>query len=363
MKRLKCAAIGLPINEKLLLGSLLELVALTDGQVFALLDDDFESDIVFLDPESTDGRTYMAKPNTGLVSQIHYRPEGLALQESVTWVLQPPLRFGSLRMMLTDVVEKRRPVMQALPRAQADGLQLKSSTAAGQQNAIAAHRKFEHLIGMLQRLGPNSRPKLVHGPQDVQIVIDAAKRKVVITGEEAANWQRQIKQCTQAIALVIVQAPEPAPEAIVLTLEQFYWGISKHIGSLVLLPGIAGFETFCLARWPDLGALGAGPFDLRMCALLINRELSMGNIMRAVPIANSSLIGFLNGCALLGCMRHTPADLLDSAERPKICPQPSPSSLLPAIASKPAITPERQGFLGLLSKLRSALRFNPKVDA
>lgn len=363
MKRLNCAAIGLPINEKLLLGSLLELVALTDGHVFGLLDDEVEADIVFLDPDSSGGRVYMAKPNTGLVSQIHYRSEGLAVQDSVTWVLQSPLRFGSLRIMLIDVVEKRRSVMQALSRAQADGLQLKNSTAPGQQNAIAAHRKFEHLIGMLQKLGPASQPKLLHGPQGVQIVIDSAKLKVTITGREAANWQRQIKLCSQAMSLVIIQTPEPTPEAIVLTREQFYWELSKHIGSLVLLPGIAGFETFCLTRWPDLGALGAGPFDLRICALLSNREFSMGNIMRAVPIANSSLIGFLNGCALLGCMRHTPADLLHSAERPKIRPLPLPAYLTPAIVSKPAVTPERQGFFGLLGKLRSALNFNPKVDA
>ena len=363
MKRLQCAAIGLPANEKLLLGSLLELVALTDGHTFVLVDDEAEADIMVLDPASLAGKTYMAKPNPGLVSQIHYCPADLSLPNSATWVLQSPLRFGSLRIMLIDVVEKRRSVMQALSLTEAASLQIKNSAVPEHQTAIAAHRKFEHIIGMLQRLTPSNKPKLMHGPQNVQIVINPARRNVTISGLEVANWQRQVKLCSQTISLVIFQIPEATPETITLTQEQFHWELAKHIGSLVLLPGIAGFETFGLARWPDLGALGAGQFDLRICALLSNREFSVGNIMRAVPVANSSLIGFLNGCALLGCMRHTPADLLHSPERARIRPQPLPVTLTQPIVNAPAANAQRQGFLGLLGKLRSALSFNPKADA
>jgi hypothetical protein len=363
MKRLKCAAIGLPVNEKLLLGSLLELVALTDGHVFALTDDESEADIMFLDPASLAGRAYMAKPNPGLVSQIHYCPADLSLPNSATWVLQSPLRFGGLRVLLIDVVEKRRAVMQALSRTQAAELQIKNAAVPEHQTAIAAHRKFEHIIGLMQRLSFNPQPQLLHGPQGVQIVLNPANRSVSISGREAAHWQRQIKLCGQSITMVIFQMPQATPETIILSQEQFHWELAKHVGSLVLLPGIAGFETFSLSRWPDLGALGAGQFDLRICALLSNREFSISNIMRAVPIAHSSLIGFLNGCALLGCMRSSPTDLLHGAERPRIRPQPLPPTLAQPFVSTPAVTAQRQGFLGLLGKLRSALSFNPKADA
>jgi hypothetical protein len=126
---------------------------------------------------------------------------------------------------------------------------------------------------------------------------------------------------------------------------------------------------------------------LRICALLTSRPSSVAQLLRAFPVEQAGVVALLNGCALLGCLRDAPIDLLsapvtyaeatareDSTQQmPRFANTRSEvrssaiteriaqarRDALPKSASQKSTA---QGFTGFLGKLRAALTFSPRAN-
>jgi hypothetical protein len=377
MKRLSASAVGLAASDRLLLSAFIDLVALTDGHVFAL---DMAADavIVFVNPASAEGDALLGKPSPG----IHYVSYGNTASNRpfVGWTLPMPVRLGPLREILISIVERRRSekgLVKIDARSEVSAKESRETVNPERETQttgplVAAHRKLEHLLRMLERVAKDRVAHAIYGVAGVEITLFPDIGKVTISGEHDA-WGAALLGATRNLTAMPRVGAHIDKNAKSLSFEQFRWQLARTLSQGLLLPGIAEMQKFSLLRWPDFGTLGAAsPHELRLCAMLTSQPESIERMLRVVPCKRTDVVALLNACALVRCLRDAPSDLLTSASGsensadfvPALAPQTNvaPKTVMPETApAQPSQT--QRGMLGFLGKLRAALSFAPRTNA
>jgi hypothetical protein len=371
MKRLSVSAVGLALSDRLLLSAFIDLVALTDGHVFAL-DMADDAAIVFFNPASAEGAALFGKPSPG----THYVSYGTAVlnRPFAGWTLPVPVRLGPLRDILISIVEKRRSEKGVLnpdspPVAHMQAPHVESTQTSGP--LVAAHRKLEHLLRMLERVAKDRVAHAIYGVAGVEITLFPDIAKITVRSENK-DWGAALLGATRNLTALPRVGAHIDKNATLLTFEQFRWQLARVLSQGLLLPGIAEMQRFSLLRWPDFGTLGAAnPYELRLCAMLTSQPESIERMLKVVPCKRAEVIGLLNACALVRCLRDAPNDLLTSASggenpidlsqiltaRTGALPKNAAPEIVPAQPS-----PTQRGMLGFLGKLRAALSFAPRTN-
>lgn len=384
MKRLDVSTVGLNMSERLLVGAFLDLIALTDGHVFRLCDYS-DAPIVVFNPDNSDAEALMTRPQPG-VAYIQY---GMAeiCRGTGGWHLGAPVRLGALRETLIAIVEQRRewkltgvltPSSDAGQAMGTNGLPGSPSSAPGVPVStltvlpVPAHRKLEQVLAVLERITQSRIPHALTGIAGVEIVVFPQENAVYVQcNAGVSSWQKALVESTRPVAAFSHVGAKPAALVPPITIEQLRWELARHLSAGMLLPGLASMLEFGLTRWPDFGTMSVGSgYDLRVVALIATRPTSIAAVLKVVPYTREGIIALLNGCALIGCLRDAPADLLTQARQARLsatlsqlgAPETSKAPLLAARLDAPDIPPQR-GFVGMLSKLRAALSFAPRVNS
>ncbi len=380
-KRIDVTTVGLSMSERLLIGAFLDLIALTDGHIFRLCDY-INAPIVVVNPAETDAAALLKNPQAG-IAYIQYGMPEIGYGPDV-WRLASPLRLGELREILVGVVKKRHewrlsgalapsdPLMPAADVGMSRLALLPSGTAgqATQQTTatsnlpVPAHRKLEQVLGVLEGIMQTRIAHAMTGIAEVEILIFPLENAVFIQCG-SGNWQKALHGITRPVAAFSRVGARPSGPVPPITIEQLRWELARHLSCGLLLPGIAGFQEFTLKRWPDFGKMSVGSgYDLRVVALIAARPSSIAQMLKVVPYTREGIIALLNGCALIGCMLDAPVDLLAPAGQARLSVAPSPLAAPEAAkAPAPTPTPPQRGFVGMLSKLRAALSFTPRVNS
>jgi hypothetical protein len=374
MKRLSVSAVGLAVSDRLLLSAFIDLVALTDGHVFAL-DAAADAAIVFVNPASADGAALLVKPSPG----IQYVSYGniASNRPFAGWTLPMPVRLGPLREILISIVERRRLEKGTLKTdARSDAIAKENREAIAEQETqtsgphVAPHPKLEHLLRMLERVAKDRVAHAIYGVAGVEISLFPDIGKVTISGENDA-WGAALLAATRNLTAMPRVGAHIDKNAKLLTFEQFRWQLARVLSQGLLLPGIAEMQKFSLIRWPDFGTFGAAsPYELRLCAMLTSQPESIERMLKVVPCKRTDVIALLNACALVRCLRDAPSDLLTSVSGSE-----NSADLLQVLAARTnaiakkavseiAVQPSQtqRGMLGFLGKLRAALSFTPRTN-
>ena len=367
MKRLDVAAVGLSASDQLLVGAFLDLIALADGHVFSLCEH-LDAPIVIYNPADSNAAELLNNPKRG-VAYIQYGVPDHSFGPHL-WCLAMPVRLGPLREIMIGIVERRREWTTSGGFVQAASTSLTPAAAP-----VLVHRKLEQVLGVLESVVKSRIPHLFNGIAGVEIEIFPQTNLVYIRREAGSDgWQKALADSAQAVTAFAHIGAKPVADTQPISVAQFRWELARHLSAGILLPGIAAKQEFGLIRWPDFGAMSAGAFDLRIVALIATRQASIASMLRTVPYTREGVIALLNGCALVGCMRDAPEDLLHNADTQNLIPdaqklsadtqKPTPSLFANRVASAENQTvataanqiPQR-GFSGMLSKLRAALSF------
>lgn len=357
MKRIEVGAVGLPMSERLLMGGFVELVALTDGHVFRLCDF-ADAPIVICNPANTEAVALLRHPKPG-IAYIQYGMPECSYGQGV-WCLSLPVRLAPLREIMMAIVEQRNAWLKS-------GALTQEASAAKNLAAlpVPAHRKLEHVLRLLGSILQSQIPHSFVGIKGVKITVFPQLNAVYIQCEPGIDFWQKALATSQRVSIFSRMDAKPLLELQPISIAHFRWELAQHLSAGMLLPGLASRQEFGLTRWPDFGTMAAGSaYDLRIVALIATRPTSVVGILKTVPHTLEGVIALLNGCALVGCLRDAPADLLRSVEiqepLPALFGKYMPQA--PVRATLPAQTPQR-GFLGMLSKLRAALSYVPRSNA
>lgn len=360
MKRIEVGTFGLPMSERLLIGGFVELVALTDGHVFRLCDFS-DAPIVICNPANTEAAALLSHPKPG-VAYIQYGMPECSYGQGV-WCLSLPVRLAALREIMIAIVEQRSAWLTS------GALTLEVSAA---QNLAAlpvpAHRKLEHVLRQLGSILQSQVPHSFVGIKGVKITVFPQLNVVYIQCESGIDsWQKALATTSQRVSIFSRMDAKRPIELQPISIAHFRWELARHLSAGMLLPGLASRLEFGLTRWPDFGTMAAGSaYDLKIVALIATRSTSIVGILKTVPYTLEGVIALLNGCALVGCLRDAPADLLRNVaiQEPlsALFAMRTPEAPVRATLTLAAQAPQR-GFLGMLSKLRAALSYVPRSNA
>ena len=349
----------MPMSERLLIGGFVELVALTDGHVFRLCDY-ADAPIVICNPANAEAAALLSHPKPG-IAYIQYGMPECSFGQGV-WCLSLPVRLAPLREIMMAIVEQRSAWLRS------GALTLEASAATNLAALpVPAHRKLEHVLHLLASILQSQIPHSFVGIKGVKITVFPQQNAVYIQCESGIDsWQKALATTTQRVSIFSRMDAKPMIELQPLPIAHFRWELARHLSAGMLLPGLASRQEFGLTRWPDFGSMAAGStYDLRIVALIATRPSSIVGILKTVPYTLEGVIALLNACALVGCLRDAPADLLRSVEIQEPLPAPfgrhTPEAPVRATLTLPAPAPQR-GFLGMLSKLRAALSFVPRSN-
>ena len=361
MKRVDVVAVGLSASDQLLVGAFLDLIALADGHVFGLCDR-LDSPIVICNPDDSYAAELLNNPKRG-VAYVQYGAPDHRFGPQL-WRLGMPVRLGPLREIMVGIVERRREWTSSgwfVEAARANSSLSPSPVAP----PVLAHRKLEQVLGVLESVVKSRIPHLFNGIAGVEIEVFPQTNLVYIRCEtDSKSWQKALADSTQPITAFSRIGAKPIANTQPISVAQFRWELARHLSAGMLLPGIAAKQDFGLIRWPDFGAMSAGAFDIRIVALIATRQASIATMLRTVPYTREGVIALLNGCALVGCMRDAPEDLLHSVDLREL--NADTQKQMRAVATAVSAIPQR-GFSGMLNKLRAALTFvareNPQTEA
>ena len=359
VKRIDVFSVGLTMSDRLLVGAFLDLVALADGHVFRLCEHR-DAAIVLVNPADVQAVALLQHPQAGVAYIQYGMPESIFSRD--VWRLGAPVRLTALRDILIGIVALRREWKSSgvlVPGAQVD-----TDRAA---LPVPAHRKLEHVLGVLDAAVHSRIPHALCGVPGVEIVVFPDRSAVYIHCEpDISAWQQALVNTQRPIAALSRIGARPTLGIQPISVAHFRWELARHLSAGMLLPGLASRLEFGLTRWPDFGTMTAGSaFDLRIVALITTRPSSIANILRAVPYTREGIVALLNGCALVGCMRDAPADLLHRADAQRQLSVQTGVRATAAASQTPAAVPTptpRRGFAGVLSKLRAALSFVPRAN-
>lgn len=369
VKSMDVMTVGVAESDRQLLGAFLELIVLADGQAFRL-SDQADAPIVIFNPASSEAAALLSQPQRG-VALIQY---GMPEQNSSrgVWYLMAPVRLAALRVIMTGIMTQRREwqmsgVLETV-EVRAKALPVAPSSASAAVAPLPLHRKLEQFLGVLASIVQSRIPHAITGIPGVEIVVFPLENAVYIQCDSAATtWSKALAGITRPVAAFSRVGAKPMAEVKPITVEQLRWELARHLSAGSLLPGLANFVEFGLARWPDFGTMPASTgYDLRIVALISARPTSIANMLRVVPYSREGIIALLNGCALIGCMRDAPADLLAHAELVQRTSSSQPDIAKTPIIATRAEAPEvkQEGrFSGMLSKLRAALSFVPRANS
>ena len=307
MKRIEVGTIGLPMSERLLIGGFVELVALTDGHVFSLCDY-ADAPIVICNPANSAAAALLSHPKPGIAYIQYGMPEcsyGLGV-----WLLSLPVRLAPLREIMMAIVEQRNAWLKS-------GALTQEVSAAKNLAAlpVPAHRKLEHVLHLLASILQSQIPHSFVGIKGVKIIVFPQLNAVYIQCESGIDsWQKALASASQRVSFFSRMDAKPPIELQPISIAHFRWELARHLSAGMLLPGLASRQEFGLTRWPDFGTMAGSAYDLRIVALIATRSSSIAGILKAVPYTLEGVIALLNACALVGCLRDAPADLLRSAE-------------------------------------------------
>lgn len=358
MKRIDVVTVGLTVSDRLLIGAFLELIALTDGHVFRL-SDSARAPIVIVNPGNIEAAALLRDPQRG-VAYIQYGMPQCNFSRGV-WRLGVPVRLGALREIMVGIIEQRR-------EWKFSGA-LTPEAEAGANSAVSpvpAHRKLEQVLTVLEGAVHSRIPHAFSGISGVEIMLFPQTNAVYIQCDPSvSSWQKALVDTHRSIVALAHIGARAMIEIRPITVAHFRWELARHLSAGMLLPGLASMKEFGLTRWPDFGTMTANSgYDLRIVALIATRPTSIAGMLKTVPYSREGIIALLNACALIGCVRDAPEDLLRSVEAQKASAVLSSIRATPAInhsvSSLPTQKPQR-GFAGMLSKLRAALSFVPKA--
>jgi hypothetical protein len=374
MQRIKVYNVDLVPNDVLLVGAFLDLVALTNGCVFGFCQDLSEAHIVIFDPSSPRSAHWFGKPTNHRQARIAYTDLDIAGEQGL-WLLRRQIRLDSLRPILIQIVEG----MQLSPKTStaasmvADSLWPTKFSANAIAPAKSGNLGMTQMVDIVTRVFKDRVPHAIVGISGMRILLIPESTCVSIErsrgeaerGEHQtdASWQTALRSNRRPLSVFPRIGAKADTET--LRLDKFLWEIAKLLSGGTLLPGIAHLKMFGLTRWPDFGALGGTQNELRSAALLMRQPSSIAQISKLINVPMGELVGFLNGCALLGCMRDAPESLttaLPDASRPSTAARAIALDAMPHANPRPALTPvlragARSGFVGLLGKLRAALSY------
>jgi hypothetical protein len=357
VKKLFASAVALPVAEQLLLAGFLDLVALTDGHVFGF-NSDTKAPIRFINMASQAASETLAQREQG-IAYICLGSESLVSEEGV-WHLPTPIRFGALRGILVAVVAQRaqwhrKELAQMKFTAAPENAReiLAARTALNPDLAtVTVHRKLEQFLRLLERALHQSVLQQFNGIPGLELILTPLTGEVSLRCQNTEPWLELISRTRESIFITPRVAHVSKQNFETLSLARFRWQLARHISHGLLLPGIAHLGQFSLSRWPDFGVLGVtDQYDLRACALMANRAVSIEMIMQLSSVSRADAIGLINACALNGCIRGVSSTCVLEA----ISPQPPRTEQAPKPEAKSIPAPEKRGFVALLSKIRVAL--------
>lgn len=361
IKQIDVVCVGLTLSDQLLIGAFLQLVAANEGQVFRICEHS-DAPVIIFNPANEEAAMLLRNPQRG-VAYIQYGESEHTF--SRVWRLATPARLPALREILTGILEQRREwtFSGALAR----------ETIAGQILApVPAHRRLEHVLGLFEGVVQSRIPHAINGVSGVEIVVYPQSNTVYIECDaNISSWQQALVDTQRPVSALSRVGARPLAELNPISFAQFRWELARHLSAGMLLPGLVARERFGLTRWPDFGSLSAGSaLDLRIVALIASRPMSVAGMLKTIPYTREGIIALLNGCALVGCLADAPADLLRSVDLQSAASAlagtrsvPAPIQPAPSLTSHtlPKQKPQR-AFTGMLSKLRAALGFVPRLS-
>jgi hypothetical protein len=420
MKKLHLYAVGFAESDRQLLAGFIKLVALIDGHVFTLSPEP-ECAIVIVNQQSGVGVKTLQNPvnGTAYIAYSETLADGVAAMtrrkcagapgdsgrdqdqasQSKIWDLIGPIRLVPLREILHAVVQWR--IENHIDRNLAPTRVANASIheAVTHEPLLAPHRKLAHLLRIISRTRSEQTAQTIHGIAGLQITMFHQSQQVGIRmappasgkttslaepatrqtslAEPATGWMAALVACTRSLSATPNSLPMQAGNFQLISMQRFEWELAHGLSGGVLFPGIAHMQYFYLKSWPDFAALGVEhAIDLRVCALLSARPVTMAQILKEFPTDQPAVIALINACALLGFLNDAPQDLLiPIGATPNFAAQGEPprvNGYLPMHSSEigaqhDVLAKQSQknsnhpalGFSGLFSKLRSALSFAP----
>jgi hypothetical protein len=365
VKKLFASAVALPVSERLLLAGFLDLVALTDGHVFCL-NADPQAPIRFINTASQAGMEILAHREQG-IAYICLGSESVASDEGV-WHLPMPIRFSVLRGVLAAVVAQRAQWHRKELAQMKLGTALENAreiliarTEVNPELAtVSAHRRLEQFLRVLDRALRQGLPQQFRGIPDLELILTPLTGEVFLRSLSVRPWLELISRSKQSVFLTPFDAQITHQDYKALSVARFRWQLARHMSYGVLLPSIAHLGQFGLSRWPDFGALGVDDrYDLRVCALMANRAVSVEMIMQLCSVSRLAAIGLINACALDGSLRGISKESVLEA----IAPQQVHVEQVPKPVLKSNAAPVQRGFVAFLGKIRAALKIGSGASA
>ncbi len=360
MKQIDVLCVGLTLSDQLLIGAFLQLIAANEGQVFRICEHS-DAPVVIFNPANDEAAMLLRSPHRG-VAYIQYGESEYTF--SRVWRLATPVRLPALREILAAILEQRREwtFSGALAR----------ETVVGENFApVPAHRRLEQILGIFEGAVQSRIPHAISGISGVEIVVFPQSNAVYIECDaNVSSWQQALADTQRPVSALSRVGARPPADTKPISFAQFRWELARHLSAGMLLPGLVGRAQFGLTRWPDFGSLSAGSaFDLRIVALIASRPMAIAGMLKTIPYSREGIIALLNGCALVGCLADAPADLLRSVDLQSAVGLLAGARSMPAIQPTPSLTrhtlptqkPQR-AFTGMLSKLRAALGFVPRLS-
>ena len=344
MKRLLVHAYAMNPADCARLAAFIELVALTGGHVFAMTESLAECHILVFDPANAQGAKLLQQlppfPCIAYTNNAQVKPQ------TRLWVQANPVQLFPLRNTLIAIIAQVES-LKAVP------------TEAFSPEALS---RLERWLGILDTVWQGQVPQTIRGILGFEFVVLTATRQIMVRAQKSpAAWVQAILSRGN----VITCSPQPTTDQnlgqLTVSLDRFRWELAKSLSDEMLLPNIAYMRSFSLSRWPDFGALGGTQAELRLSALLMGRAATVGQIRSITGFEQAAVIGFLNGCSLLGCLRGVRAHLGSALEAsnlqpPALTKQPKHIATIPRPSANAG--PQKGSFFDILKKLRDALSFS-----
>lgn len=331
------AAMGAPTRVQLLLTSAFRSLKLEDGTTFQHTTR-ADADIVLVNLTDTESGA-----SDALISQF-----------SGATLIQCGKPVANIKLTLA------RPLTVAglyavLKAAARDINRDRSGSASSRAAAPMPHRQLAAIASTIDAAEAYDQARL-SGFRHLDIRLWPTRGLCSVKARDGnADWQSRLSSLNEAVAIDL-SGDVGAPGADAILIDQLKWQLALRLSHGVLLRRIADSQTFSLSRWPDLGKSESRQTYMRLAALIGTRGISLEELLNMSKLGRDQVIGFLNACAVSGCLAGVSASSQE-LHSPVVV---QPAEKIPFTAP---VGQSQHRFLGVLGKLRSALGLTAKEHA